>query len=646
MGSWQKALESGRRALPAAGLILLITIGVILLLLAPDLYRLLPPAARRRPIALVCGGLAAVYVVARLAARLRPAAHLQDGRLRFGAQPLDQLGSIALGGGLTVGIVAACLAMLAMWLPHYLLWPWGRDHDTFATLAQGWDAGVLPYRDVRAYNFPGTIYVFWILGKIAGWGRTWSFYAADASVLIALGATLMAWSRRCLARILPGALAYLVFLTFYLNRDFETAAQRDWHASVAVALALLVVQAWPGRRSRILSALLFALAVTIRPHVVLFLPALGLAAAESARGSRRGTQSQQGRSRAPAGRSPLHALGEWVLAAGLFTALSFAPLFIAGIAGDFLRGLKVVVPGGPYAHNDVRAMASVLGDELLDPAILIVLGLLALAWPISPVHSRRVVAAWTLALLMALLYRPLHPFPHYYLVYPTALFSSVALALPLSGIANLDRVPPLLRVAALLVLTSETISGLPYYCSISDSARAVCDLWRGQTLPATPPRGSLNWFNPVRAMWYSWNDYRRTLIHLKDSTGPATMVANVLKHPPFLGLNGPTGRLSPFRAESGICWMLMVDLDLDSEFARDLERATDSVVVWMPDESQIPPRLRLDQLNGVIRKHYRFDARFGRIEVWRRASEPREEQRSSGQTAAGTRSRTAARSRL
>ena len=47
--------------------------------------------------------------------------------------------------------------MLASWALHYLTWPWCRDEDTFATLALSWDAGIRPYRDIRAYNFPGHI---------------------------------------------------------------------------------------------------------------------------------------------------------------------------------------------------------------------------------------------------------------------------------------------------------------------------------------------------------------------------------------------------------------------------------------------------------------------------------------------------------
>jgi hypothetical protein len=136
--------------------------------------------------------------------------------------------------------------------------------------------------------------------------------------------------------------------------------------------------------------------------------------------------------------------------------------------------------------------------------------------------------------------------------------------------------------------------------------------------PEAPPRGSLVWFNPRRGPWYTWDDYRNVLTHLRETTGSATMVANVLKSPPFPALNGPTARLSPFRAESGICWMLFVDIDRDAEFAAELEQATDSVVVWAPDELGFASRLSLPRLTAVIREHYRLVARFGRIEIWRR----------------------------
>ena len=74
------------------------------------------------------------------------------------------------------------------------------------------------------------------------------------------------------------------FLTFYLNLDYQTVAERDWHASLCVVLGLLMLQAWPGRTSRIVSALLAAIALTIRPHVLLFLPAF-------CRGDRRGDRA-------------------------------------------------------------------------------------------------------------------------------------------------------------------------------------------------------------------------------------------------------------------------------------------------------------------------------------------------------------------
>ena len=71
------------------------------------------------------------------------------------------------------GVLATlCVVMLAEWLPHCLTWPWWPDLDAFAAIAQGWDAGIRPYRDVALFNFPGQIELFWLLGTSFGWGRT------------------------------------------------------------------------------------------------------------------------------------------------------------------------------------------------------------------------------------------------------------------------------------------------------------------------------------------------------------------------------------------------------------------------------------------------------------------------------------------
>src|SRR5437868_1335449 len=78
-----------------------------------------------------------------------------------------------------------CVVLLTTWVPHSLTWPWWADTDQFAVSAQAWDAGILPYRDLDDFDFPGPIYVHWVLGKTLGWGRTAPFYAFDAALLAA-----------------------------------------------------------------------------------------------------------------------------------------------------------------------------------------------------------------------------------------------------------------------------------------------------------------------------------------------------------------------------------------------------------------------------------------------------------------------------
>jgi hypothetical protein len=616
MAWWGEVVAGGRRALAIVGLVVAGVSVVVFLELAPNLYGLLPLWLRRHRLALILLGLAAAYALVRLLAARRWSVRNAAQWLRWVVDPMEDFANLALAGGLSVLVGAVCLVFLATWAPHYVLWPWYRDTDTFATLAQSWDAGILPYRDIRGYNFPGAIYLFWVLGKLAGWGRTWAFYALDAAALAFLGVALTAWSRRCLGAALPGLGAYLIFVEFYLSLDFEIVAQRDWHASLCAVLALLFLEAWPGRASRCISAALAAAALATRPHVVVFLPVVAAAVVEGS--DRPGAEPSSGHS----GSRSIRPLGEWSVALGAFTLLFFAPLLFAGIADDLVRSLRIVAIGGPYNHTTLPDMARVLADELRQPRTQIIGGLLCLtlAWSRGALRRRAVI--WTLALAAALCYRVVHPVQHRYLVYPEVLVGSVALALPMAWIITRPGITSVFRLSAMLLLLYEMSHAFPAYCSVTDSLRAIRSLARGETLPAATPPGSSGWFDEQNARWYNWDDYRRVLTYIRETTGAASLVANVLRHPPYPAINGPAGRLSPFRAESGICWMLLVDLDLEAEFTASLERATDSVVIWAPSEHDVHPRLRLAELAAAIRRHYRFDARFGHIEVWRRATGP------------------------
>ncbi len=570
---------------------------ILSLMLLPDLAGFLPRVIRNH--ALEWSALALVLALWRLhvVTLAQPPDDPAAARLRRLFAGLDSLSAFVLDSGFVVllGIMAA--AMLASWIPHYLTWPWSRDADSYATLALSWDAGVRPYRDILFYNFPGHVYLHWLIGRTFGWGRTVPFYAVDATALLALGAVLLAWSRRALGRWLPGLLGYVVFLGFYLGRDFEQVAQRDWHTSLAAALALLTLEAWPRRAGLWAAALLTALALTIRPHAVLFLPALVAAVVQRPR--------------------PWQSLAEWISVLVLLVALGFVPVAAQGLLHDLVRNLRVASYGGPYNKATLPGALEILAAELSEPWTLLLAGSLIVLSFAGRERIRPMARTWLLALGAAILYRTVHPRQHAYLAHPLVLFSSIALALLVDSLIAASWPGRSVRALVLLVLFLEAFPGVPQFCDSRASIEAIGPLVRGEEPADPPPSVRYLWFQPV-ACPYEWTDYRDTLNYLRRTTSPATEIANVLKQPPFPAINGPVGRLSPFHADSGICWMWLVDLDLEIPFAEALERTPDSVVVWSPAEVNLPTRLRLERITEVILHFYRPAARFGAIEVWTR----------------------------
>ena len=176
---------------------------------------------------------------------------------------------------LSVVIALLCAGQICLWLPFYLALPWYSDHDVFATMAQSWDAGILPYRDLIGNNFPGTIYLFWCLGKLFGWGKTPSLYIFDSTLLILLGFALVYWSRVRFQRLLPGLIGFLTVLSYYLSLDFSQTAQRDWHAPLFAVIGILCAQCFQGRIWGVFPAVIgVSLGLLIRPQVVFLFPAL------------------------------------------------------------------------------------------------------------------------------------------------------------------------------------------------------------------------------------------------------------------------------------------------------------------------------------------------------------------------------------
>ena len=509
-----------------------------------------------------------------------------------------------------VGLALVCAVFLATWLPHYPTWPWNRDHDTFAAMAQFWDEGIRPYRDVRAYNFPGQIYVFWVLGKMFGWGWSPAFFAIDALGLIALGIVLIAWSRRLFERSTAGWLGWLLVLEHYLDYGHFQAAERDWQSALLVAIGLLLVEARAKRASRIALAAMLACALTLRPHAFLFLPAIISTLDESARVERNTLKTS------------IVAMIEWGIVFLSFTLLAFSPLIAQGLVDDLARGVGEVAAG---AYGKVTRDGVIRGTlrELSNASSWLPLLAIAACWIFEPRATRRSARTWTFALLAAILYKPLHPVPHDYLGHPLALVRAIAIARVAGSLLKTTRLSSILKLLILIGIFLQAAWKIPSKCDAIASLRAIPDLVRGE-VPERAPIGCDPWYERPGNLYpkgdYPWKDYRDILVYIKTRTQPHERVANLLRRMPFPPINGATGRLDTFPVESGIAWLWMRpnDLEMEEFLAKTLERTPDSVVVWEPDGDGIDPRMALKKIGRVVRKRYEVVARFGRLEVLRR----------------------------
>ena len=511
----------------------------------------------------------------------------------------DRLAERVLRGPLTALIVLLSAIQFAIWVPHYLTWPWWSDHDVFATMAQGWEAGRLPYRDVVGNNFPGTIYLFWLVGKLAGWGQTAGFYALDATFVAALAPAMLVWSQRRFGRLLPGAVGYASFLGYYLGLSYHTAAQRDWQGPFFTVVGLLAAETLPGRAGRLGAAAGAAMGFAIRPQTALFWPAQMLAVARATPDANR--------------REGVWAVTEWGVALTAGLALAFAPLASSGILGDFLRSVGSAALGGGYNRTTAHSVLVESFRQLEMKDIAVFAGVALLMGRSAPT-TRRSAQTWLVALAGVWLYRPLSPCQHAYLNHARTLATSVTLAVLVALVLEVRDARPAARLAAVLLALGLGAVILPTSASPSRARESLAALRAGRS----PVRTPLGYHHTIEMPLYPWRDYVDLLDYLRSHTAPETRVANALQGVP--ALTGPAARPSAFPAES-LAWVVWVRQDDQRRFARMLEESPDSVVVWAPGELGYNAWGRvfsLGELEPVIRRDYEPEAKFGALEVWRR----------------------------
>ena len=163
----------------------------------------------------------------------------------------------------------------------------------------------------------------------------------------------------------------------------------------------------------------------------------------------------------------------------------------------------------------------------------------------------QIARTWSWAWLGVLFYLPIHPVHHLYLRLPVSLVSSITWALAVAWLLSLQRIARPVLVLAIALLVYEILPSRPWMCNFIESIRAMGPLLRGE-IPTEPPIGCLRPFLRRRAPLGQ-------LSRAPDVYPERDQPANAGRQPPlqypYETINGPTGHLSPFLAESGICWM-------------------------------------------------------------------------------------------
>jgi hypothetical protein len=500
------------------------------------------------------------------------------------------------GRAIAFFFTAIIIVLVAPWAPLYVQWPRWSDHEHFASLAFGWSHGLLPYRDFININFPGEVYLFWVLGHVCGWSAEWSIYAFDLACLAAFAGFLLVWSKRVAGDYVAGLGVLATYLSYYTTLSYFHAAQRDSHTALLALVCALIPMGWHGRRAALVTGLVFAVALVVRPHVIAFAPAVALSLALS------GPGAIQWRGVGETARSWSYA----VAAALVTTGVLWLPILVSGLWPDFLDAMRLNLYGhftdlgGNGRPSPMTLLREVFWAKSFIGVSLVISG----CGIVAPWARWRSIWAVTLATqLGGIVYIWLHPARHNYLEQPLMAAWALGLGLFVAEICAAGFTRSWTITLAIVLTIAFQYPRAQYNGSVRLALRSLMgkasriDTWRRQ---AAGPWSDV-----------PWEDYVAARDWIGANTSPETRIANAAWG---INLASNLGRLPALPIE--IPW-LWYHRDSEPRIREALKADRDIVLVWFPDTFRMQIG-EFPELLAVIQDDYEPVARLGRIELRRR----------------------------
>lgn len=536
--------------------------------------------------------------------------------LRFGDR-LKESGIRTIGRLPRLAVVGV-LAVLAVWIPEFLIQPIWTDHEHVLVMARLWDRGYFPWTSMLTYQFPGEMEFAWLSARLFGWGNPLGYFLLDLLLVLSLMAALAGWSSRRLGTWRFSIFGIIGVLLIEISLPFTNVAQRDAHAVILAMLAFCLPGAMRSIRSgAVLSGLAFGFGLAIRPHMVLFLPMIcvGLLWAWLSENTIEPAPNKLNQRRVP-----VKLLLIWLLAASLSALFFLSPILGPKHLPAFLEALQFPFKqDGAYLNKTVKDVTDVFREIYKVPrhfwyftfCILMILRPGSVRWRYFGLMLSGIG-------LSGLIYRAVHPVDHGYLKLPLQFLECLGLMVIPAWLAD--------QAKTINGWTWLSLCGLfvyigyihpPYYVEISYTPKAYRYLMTGSSPAYSPPGARAAYPRERQTYHYDWSDWVQATTWLRLETKPDTKLMNLLTYQPFPPFCGTIDRLPLGPTESIILMNWFTKRDFEKDWISALENAEPgSIVAWDHGRTNQVNAGRLNKVIATVEKHYQPRAKFGEIEFW------------------------------